>query len=233
MGSAGIYYEESCVDDDISSPWPYQKIDPQAIDIWACGCIFDSEGNHLSHDAISDLRKKVTFIQIKCFNHQGVFEPESNPQDIYLWACGCTFDKDGKPISFDPSMDALDKVRVVELICNNRHDKPDSPYSEDVWWDCNGYPSAEGLLPNMEIEPASLPQVKHVTFSVDPPVRLVDGLEMHRLPPRDVLLTQDPEANLRPIDLLRKVKGAYPEDSKDSLLNKSMWSKQKRDPRGR
>jgi hypothetical protein len=72
----------------------------------------------------------VTFIQFKRFNHQERLELQQNPQDIYHWACGYTVDKDGKPISFDPSRDALEKFKAIELVCNKHHHwRSGSPYS--------------------------------------------------------------------------------------------------------
>jgi hypothetical protein len=102
-------------------------------------------------------------------------------------------------------------------------------FAKELEWELYTNALAMSLGLDMEKDLKPLPQPKHVSFSTDPPVKFVSGWELDRIPSRGAILAQDPEAKLRAIDLLRKVKGDYPEAIMDKLLGRSVWLKQKRD----
>jgi hypothetical protein len=202
-----------------SSPFPEEGMDPLAIYVWACGCITDSEGQHLSFDASSDMAKKVTTFEVNCHNHMEKIELNRDPQDIYLWECDCTFDQDGHAITFDPAVDGLKRVRIVKLICNKHHGKSDSAFYSNSLWSSKSHAALEEQLQNMEIEPGSPPQVEHGSAGTDLPGPLA-------MSPSDVSLAQRLEAELRPMDSLRNATSEPHRAHKDSLFNKPVSPKQ-------
>jgi hypothetical protein len=103
-------------------------------------------------------------------------------------------------------------------------------YSGEVW-DVKDDAPAVNSLPSREKNLPPFPQAKKVSFTTDPPA--VIGEEIARVPSREMLLIENPQADLRPIDLPRKVEGQYPDEMKNKLLDKPANSKRKRDSKGR
>jgi hypothetical protein len=93
---------------------------------------------------------------------------EDHSQAVFLWACGCTFSAETKPLSFEESFDPTKSITVIEQKCPDHMFKEEYGYAfPGSAWNLEGEDSAASSCTLMNEDEESMPPAKSAPFCSD------------------------------------------------------------------